>query len=210
MSLFLRWNCRAAQHLFAAEWDGEISDPTAQKLRAHLESCASCRVHYHRQAEAWRETRDALASHPRIVASADFNQRLWQRLNAERLLSPREKVQTFVSRPLPRLLASAFFGLAVALLFAAPPLFQSALPNTALASSSLSMALTSDDPLSVEYAIRERNAMALRFRAPAAWPLPQPYVEEKPQWQTKSPSNRKPNAAGPSASHFSPLSGSLC
>ena len=71
-------NCHHIQKRLAAYQDGEIGGGEQERITAHLEGCPACRSAYAELEQAWQR----LEKIPEIQASAGFEQRLFERINA--------------------------------------------------------------------------------------------------------------------------------
>jgi anti-sigma factor RsiW len=70
--------CHRIQKRLAAYQDGEIGGEERDRIAAHLEGCPACRSAYAELEQAWQ----ALEKIPEIQASAGFEGRLFERINA--------------------------------------------------------------------------------------------------------------------------------
>ena len=71
-------NCRRIQKSLSAYQDGEIVGEERERISAHLEGCPACRSAYAELEQAWQR----LEKIPEIQASAGFERRLFERINA--------------------------------------------------------------------------------------------------------------------------------
>ena len=70
--------CPSVQERLSAYQDGEISGKERERIAAHLEGCPACRRAYAELEQAWQ----LLEKIPEIQASAGFEGRLFERINA--------------------------------------------------------------------------------------------------------------------------------
>jgi anti-sigma factor RsiW len=70
--------CHRIQKRLAAYQDGEIGGEERERISAHLEGCPACRSAYAELEQAWQR----LEKIPEIQASAGFERRLFERINA--------------------------------------------------------------------------------------------------------------------------------
>ena len=70
--------CHRIQKMFAAYQDGELAGKERELISAHLEGCPACRSAYAELEQSWQR----LEKIPEIQASAGFEQRLSERINA--------------------------------------------------------------------------------------------------------------------------------
>jgi anti-sigma factor RsiW len=70
--------CRRIQKRLAAYQDGEIDGEERERIAAHLEGCPACRSAYAELEQAWQW----LEKIPEIQASAGFERRLFERIDA--------------------------------------------------------------------------------------------------------------------------------
>ena len=70
--------CHRIQKGLATYQDGEIGGKERERIAAHLEGCPACRSAYAELEQAWQ----ALEKIPEIQASAGFERRLFERINA--------------------------------------------------------------------------------------------------------------------------------
>lgn len=70
--------CHRIQKKLAAYQDGEIAGKERERIAAHLEGCPACRSAYAELEQAWQ----SLEKIPEIQASAGFERRLFERINA--------------------------------------------------------------------------------------------------------------------------------
>ena len=70
--------CHRIQKRLAAYQDGEVSEKERERITAHLEGCPACRSAYAELEQAWQ----SLETIPGIEASAGFERRLFERINA--------------------------------------------------------------------------------------------------------------------------------
>lgn len=70
--------CHRIQKRLAAYQDGEIGGEERERIAAHLEGCPACRSAYAELEQAWQR----LEKIPEIQASAGFERRLFERINA--------------------------------------------------------------------------------------------------------------------------------
>ena len=70
--------CRRIQKRLSAYQDGEIAGEERKRIAAHLEGCPACRSAYAELERVWR----SLEKIPEIEASAGFEGRLLERINA--------------------------------------------------------------------------------------------------------------------------------
>lgn len=71
-------NCHRIQKRLSAYQDGEIAGEERKRIAAHLEGCPACRNAYAELEQAWQ----SLEKIPEIEASAGFEGRLFERINA--------------------------------------------------------------------------------------------------------------------------------
>ena len=71
-------NCHRIQKRLAAYQDGEIGGKERERIVTHLEGCPACRSAYAELGQAWQ----SLEKIPEIQASAGFERRLFERINA--------------------------------------------------------------------------------------------------------------------------------
>lgn len=74
--------CHRIQKRLAAYQDGEIAGEERELISAHLEGCPACRSAYAELEQAWQ----SLETIPEIQASAGFERRLFERIDARRNL----------------------------------------------------------------------------------------------------------------------------
>lgn len=70
--------CHRIQKRLAAYQDGEVGGKERERIAAHLEGCPACRSAYAELEQAWQR----LEKIPEIQASAGFERRLFERINA--------------------------------------------------------------------------------------------------------------------------------
>ena len=70
--------CHRIQKRLAAYQDGEIGGDERERIAVHLEGCPACRSAYAELEQAWQ----SLEKIPEIQASAGFEQRLFERIEA--------------------------------------------------------------------------------------------------------------------------------
>ena len=70
--------CRSIQKKLSAYQDGEIGGKERERIATHLEGCPACRSAYAELEQAWQ----SLEKIPEIQASAGFEQRLFERIEA--------------------------------------------------------------------------------------------------------------------------------
>jgi anti-sigma factor RsiW len=70
--------CRSIQNRLAAYQDREIGSEERERIAAHLEGCPACRSAYAELEQAWQRLEEI----PEIQASAGFERRLFERINA--------------------------------------------------------------------------------------------------------------------------------
>lgn len=71
-------NCHHIQKRLSAYQDGEIAGEERKRIAAHLEGCPACRSTYAELEQVWQ----SLEKIPEIEASAGFEGRLFERINA--------------------------------------------------------------------------------------------------------------------------------
>ena len=71
-------NCHHIQKRLAAYQDGEIAGEERERIAVHLEGCPACRSAYAGLEQAWQ----SLEKIPEIQASAGFERRIFERINA--------------------------------------------------------------------------------------------------------------------------------
>jgi anti-sigma factor RsiW len=70
--------CHRIQKRLAVYQDGEVSGKERERIAAHLEGCPACRSAYAELEQVWQ----LFEKIPEIQASAGFEQRLFERINA--------------------------------------------------------------------------------------------------------------------------------
>jgi anti-sigma factor RsiW len=70
--------CHRIQKRLAAYQDGEIGGEERERISVHMEGCPACRNAYAELEQAWQ----SLEKIPEIQASAGFERRLFERINA--------------------------------------------------------------------------------------------------------------------------------
>jgi anti-sigma factor RsiW len=70
--------CHRIQKRLSVYQDGEIGGEERERIAAHLEGCPACRSAYAELEQAWQR----LEKIPEIQASAGFERRLFERINA--------------------------------------------------------------------------------------------------------------------------------
>ena len=70
--------CYRIQKRLAVYQDGEVGGKERERIAAHLEGCLACRSAYAELEQAWQ----SLEKIPEIEASAGFERRLFERINA--------------------------------------------------------------------------------------------------------------------------------
>ncbi len=70
--------CHRIQKRLAAYQDGEVGGKEREQISAHLEGCPACRSAYAELEQAWQ----LMEKIPEIEASAGFERRLFERINA--------------------------------------------------------------------------------------------------------------------------------
>ena len=70
--------CHRIQKKLATYQDGEVGGKERERIAAHLEGCPACRSAYAELEQAWQR----LEKIPEIQASAGFERRLFERIDA--------------------------------------------------------------------------------------------------------------------------------
>ena len=191
----MNFRCHSTRELLESLEDGELEPRQKARVLHHLARCTECRALHEANARALSATRAALAGHPRIAAPVGFDARVWKAIEQRRgrPQTLRSRLGAWATRPVPRLLGSACFGLSVALALggAAPP--DGPAPRIAVAQAPLD----AEGSLAVLIAIEQhRGPLGLRFHSQAELQVlaPEPQHNQQPNQQPASQRRSQENS----------------
>lgn len=171
--------------------DGELAPRIQDRVLTHLPLCAGCRAARDHKRRALGSARAALAGHPRIAAPAGFDARVWTAIEQRRSrpVTLRSRLSTWATRPIPRLLGSACFGLGVALAVGGVASPDVPAPRSTVAA----LPLDEESSLAMLVAL-EQGSLARRFRAQAELQVlaPEPQRDQQRQPQRDQQTNQQP------------------